>query len=225
MSPAKEVLPILTKLGPTAAETVPGILPLLSHSDSRTVAAAANAFASVAPQRAELVPAILPHLTNEAVAAPLLLWLTSIGTNAATASGEVYGLARETTHYPEASGPRALMLDPVLARRYGLIPPGAVVRRPTTGTNGKQTNWLKPSAIKLNALEHCPQALVRFWPGFEQTYALVTNQVPDASAQAQTQLILAKLPRSHLAELAQRCLASIAAGNPAWQLPSDARSQ
>lgn len=224
MSPALGILPVLTKLGPAAAEAVPGILPLLAHTNSQMAAAAATAFASVAPPWPGLVPAILPHLTNEAAAAPLLLWLTSLGTNAVAASGEVYGLARETTRFPDVSWPGASQMDSALAQRYGLMP-STSLHRPTTEAERARANWLKPSKIKLSALGHCPPALVRFWPGYERTHASVTNQAPSVSEEVQTRRLLRKLPLSNLAELAQRCLASIAAGNPAWQLPPDSPTQ
>lgn len=198
------VLAILGELDPNAQATVPALLPLLSAADPDHARASAQAFAAVAPASADLVPLILPHLTNQATAGPLLLWLCSLGTNGSEAKESVEGLATDTVRFPQQAKTNVFMLDPILARRYGLIPPNTASPRWAADTTN-DAGWLKPSEARAEPPKDCPLRLLRFWPGVAGTDA------PDSLGIVPARKLRGRLPDVSLATLARHCLSNLTA--------------
>ena len=206
-------LDVLEKLGSAGAEAAPAIWTLLAATNASNQREAARAFAAVAPPSPDYLTAIHPYLTNERTAVPLLLWLTSIGTNASLARGTVQQLAIDAILVPEHDATAAYRMDFELARRYGLTARASSVSPPAAQPAAKN-RLRKPSKVEVIARNDCPRALVHLWPGFDAIQPRHTNQSPDVLSDTYFQALFNQLPKSNLADLAQRCLLSMTNGLP-----------
>lgn len=210
--PKLAILGVVEAAGQAAAQLTPVILPLLSDTNAFISRAAARAFAAVTPTLPEYVPEIRGHLTNGNAAAPLLLWLTSLGTNAASAHDEIDRLAKENVRFPKRSAIATSIIDPTLARRYGLILLETLPGKSSPNATSDDQNGRKPSEIRVSASQDCPPALARFWPGFEQARKLSESEPSQSTRGSKSPVNPYKLPDSNLAELARRCLTTVSAG-------------
>lgn len=207
-------LVVLETLGPAGVEAAPAIWMLLAGTNAPNQREAARAFAAVAQSSPDYLTAIQPYLTNELTAAPLLLWLTSLGTNASRSKDTVQQLATEAIRFPELDYMVRYQIDPILARRYGLIPRAPSVSSLASKSTAAKEPLRKPSEVEVIARENCPRALLHLWPGFDEIHPLVANKFSDSSSDGYFQALVPKLPKSNLAELARRCLQSMANGLP-----------
>jgi hypothetical protein len=211
--PKDSILYNLLLAGTNAAPAAPAIIPLLTDSDLG--ASASQAFGNIAGESPELVPRILPGLSNVSSAAPLLIWLTQLGSKATDALSEVRRLANGEIQFQ--SEHNYTRLDPKLARRYGLIPNG-------NQAEAKPRNPMsvrRPFQIKVKASDGCPPNLLRLWPGYEK----ISAQIGPATAGIKDSKILERLPAASLAELAYRCLQQMTNGSPSSEVSSSVRNQ
>jgi hypothetical protein len=143
------------------------------------------------------------RLGDAGVAAPLLLWLTSLGPGALPAHDAVAAIADDRVKVLEPD-PDALetpmAMDPALMRRYGLRP------TPSQTLPAVPPAAVFPGKIRLAADTYCPPALAHLWPGAKP----MTNTPAGMRAVAQP-----GPPDTTLAELARRCLVAMTNGLPA----------
>ncbi len=205
------VLSVLDALGTNAAAVAPKLLSLM-QAELPAGRAVAISFANIAPATPQNVSPITPLLTNHAFVAPLLLWLGGAGTNALAAFPAVQRIAADQLRYPpEAGGPEfpLLVMDPILARRYGLLPRGA------GDISGDQNKSKLPSEVFLSADQHCPRRWLSHWPGWQQPTPRAPN---NGSAEARSNARrrqppgVGKSPQTTLARLAEDCLRRLTNG-------------
>ena len=105
-------------------------------------------------------------------------------------------------------------MDPILAKRYGLIPQKSTAIGSDLKSTSTQAPLRKPSEVEVSARQNCPRVLIHLWPGFGAIQHRPINQFLDTSNEAYFQARLPWLPKADLAELAQRCLQSMTNGLP-----------
>lgn len=217
--PQAEILSVIGSAAPAGGKLSPIILPLLSSTNGSVSRAAGKAWALLTPALPEHVSGFAQQLTNEFAAAPLLLWLTSLGTNAAPAYREVERLARETVRFPQRrASPK---MNTAIARRYGLIQPEPSDEAASAQAPAADRNWRKPSQIIVSAAQDCPRGLERYWPGYERASRLAASGASETRRDTPVSVNLDTLPASNLAELARRCLANITPGLSPPDSPRD----
>lgn len=209
---AGPALTVLQEVGPVAAGSAPAILPLLVHTNNSLAHQAASAFTSVALGSPELIPAILPHLTNRTISAPLLLWLSALGPKAIAAQKAVADIAADAVRFPTSPQLQMGTMDPILARRYGLVPQESGVEGSSLRTSASSIG-VKPSGITVWP-RACPRHLLTFWPGYGTAHRVLTNKFPTVSVDQYFASYNHHLNSTSLAELAQRCLTNMAGGTP-----------
>ncbi len=186
------ILTLLEQAGPSAAKAVPAIATRFSDPNRLVRLRAAMAFAAVAPPRPEYLPMIQKQFTNPYVVAPLLLWLTSMGTNATSVFDDVSGFTDGSLGLaipiPIPKPSRPFVMDPALMYRYGLVP--RPVETPSQ-TNSEVTVSPETHAdIRRPAFSFYSET--RIDPALARRYGLVpdrhvgelnslpTNQVPES---------------------------------------------
>ncbi len=209
----RTLLQCIERMGTNAAALAPRMVPLLSWPDLQRESAAV--FAAIAGSDARWIELVVPGLTNAKTSGPLLLWLTSLGPKARSARETVHQLAEAQILFPPLVQ-RNLMMDPVLAKRYGLIPAASE----DSLRNSRSPTVRRPGEVRIKAADVCPVSLVAFWP----QSVLGSNRSPSDETSGASQDIRARLPDSNLAELAQRCLAAMDAAPTAEKPDSANRS-
>ncbi len=192
--PSAPLFRSLRRFGTNAARLAPQLVPLLSGTDLQKESALT--LATVAGPDETLIPLVASGLTNAEAAGPLLVWLTSLGPKARPVREPVRALAEDLVQFPPEV-PKLLM-DPVIAKRYGLIPD--VSQNPAG--DPRKPSFRKPSGVRLKATDVCPPSLSALWP----RPARGANEAGVDAVPRVDQNVLARLPDSNLAELAKRCL-------------------
>ncbi len=181
-------LSALENVGPLASNSLPVLIRFLDDGDDANARGAARAFASLAVDSPQWSRTVSRHLTNPVLAAPLLLWMTSLGTNALPAIDAVRDVADDRVVYALPSW-RA---DRVLLQRYGLKPIGRFAT-----PNGKSSEWVVSP-------DSCPAHLLFLWPGAGPRTSASEREAPlKESEEGETVT---------LAILARRCLVSMTNG-------------
>jgi hypothetical protein len=175
---------LLETLGRSASTLAPALQPHLAASDGETATMAARAFGSIAPGSPDLVAWSARQLTNERIAGPLLIWLTSLGTNAMAAGEQVSSLAQEVPDRP-----RLTLIDPRRARRGRLD--------------------LTGRTQLFSTRRDCPARLLGYWPGYARVEAETSGRIPDTNSGRYSQVLWHSLPVLSLRDLARNCLTNI----------------
>ncbi len=193
------VFRVMENMGTNAGPLAARLIPWMSSTNATRANDAARCFASIAPASPDLVREIVPRLSDSATATPLLLWLTSIGTNAIAAQAAVESIAGDSIFYAR----KAHGMDPDLARRYGLLP---------KGYTGSPT---RPSSTAAT-FDECAERHRSLWPSLEDE---ITRPIPSdlASRLAALNEFFPDngIPDSTMAELARRCLRAMTNAGPA----------
>lgn len=204
-------LRVIDSLGTNAAPLSGRLLDLVLHEPEGPKARLAVTFANVAPHTREHLAASIPLLSDHEAVAPLLLWLGGAGTAAECAVSAVRAIADDSKQYPPEAGSRGavLLMDPALARRYGLIP----AQRPETGTVDRAKTTKRPSDIWIPA-QSCPNRWGNLWPRARRNGQFL---FPELSANAGSQLRNSarnpiQVAGTTLRQLAQDCLRRILSG-------------
>lgn len=212
-------LRVMDSLGTNVAPLSGRLIALIQREPDVSKARLAVTFANVAPHTPENVTAAIPLLSDHETVAPMLLWLGGAGSGADLATSAVRAIADDSRTYPPEAGNRevAFQLDPVLARRYALVP-----ARPKETRGPELSKSVKrPSDIWITE-KFCPIRWVDHWP---RTRRIASNAYPEWSAQARAQLRRSarnqvQLEGTTLRQLAQDCLRRIsvgsASGSPEW---------
>lgn len=139
--------------GRSAPALVAPLLARMGSTNESVQLRAARLFAVTAPRDPDLLAKTLPVLTNSAVAAtPLLLWIASLGTNAAPAVPEVLRIATSRVRYWRPRHPTEV--DPQFLDPWTTKAPAPVERV-----------LRYPASIRVDPPEVCPDALRTYWPG------------------------------------------------------------
>ncbi len=212
-----EFLATLESVGTFASNSIPALVRRFPDTNVLVRTAAALAFTSVAADRADCVPLIRPYLTNANVAPPLLLWLTSLGTNSVGVYDKVLPLAIDLARIPGCPVPSRGM-DTSLARRYGLrrssIGCDDMELAETTTATYLYRTLPKPSSFSLYPADVCPRRLVPLWPGLAANHTGILRDYAMAKSDVSRSEALSHLYPTTLAELARRCVVAMTNGVP-----------
>lgn len=201
-------LRVVDALGTNASALSGRLLDLILREPEAPKARLAVTFANVAVHTRENLEAVIPLLSDHETVAPLLLWLGAAGSAAEHAQSAVRAIANDTKFYPPEAGSReiAFQLDPVLARRYGLVPQ----QRGRKDAKGDGKGSKRPSQISIPT-EACPMRWAGDWPGARtRTPPSFPTMSARMRAQSRTQSPdLRQASRTTLQQLAQGCLRRI----------------